>query len=63
MPTLLLSTKEQMDKPEIKDINYTGKWGKCYLVKYKGFSNVMLKEEIADWCKEVDQIKEELKSN
>ena len=51
-----------MEKPEIKDINYTGHWGKCYLVKYKGFSNVMLKEEINDWCKEVDQIKEELKS-
>ena len=51
-----------MDKPEIKDINYTGHWGKCYLVKYKGFSNVMLKEEINDWCEEVDQIKEELKS-
>ena len=63
MPTLLPFTKEQMDKPEIKDINYTGHWGKCYLVKYKGFSNVMLKEEISDWCKEVDQIKEELKSN
>jgi hypothetical protein len=51
-----------MEKPEIKDINYTGAFGKCYLVKYKGFSNVMLKEEIADWCEEVDQIKEELQS-
>jgi len=58
----LLFTKEKMDKPEIKDINYTGYWGKCYLVKYKGFSNVMLKEEIADWCKEVDQLKKELKN-
>ena len=52
-----------MDKPEIKDINYTGAWGKCYLVRYKGFSNVLLKEEITDWCREVDQLKEELKSN
>ena len=43
-----------MDKPEIIDINYVGAFGKCYLVKYKGFSNVMLKEEISDWCKEVD---------
>ena len=51
-----------MEKPVIKYINYTGAFGKCYLVKYKGFSNVMLKEEIADWCEEVDQIKEELKS-
>jgi len=51
-----------MEKPVIKDINSTGAWGKLYLVKYKGFSNVMLKEEIADWCEEVDQIKEELKS-
>ena len=56
MPTLLLSTKEQMDKPEIIDINYVGSSGKCYLVKYKGFSNVMLKEEITDWCKEVDDL-------
>jgi hypothetical protein len=45
-----------MDKPEIIDINYTGYWGKCYLVKYKGFSNVMLQEEISDWCKEVDDL-------
>ena len=45
-----------MEKPEITDINYTGHWGKCYLVKYKGFSNVMLKEEITDWCKEVDDL-------
>jgi len=45
-----------MDKPEIIDINYEGSWGKCYLVKYKGFSNVMLKEEITDWCKEVDNL-------
>ena len=51
-----------MEKPVIKDINYTGAWGKLYLVKYKGFSNVMLKEEIADWCEEVDEIKEELQS-
>jgi hypothetical protein len=51
-----------MEKPVIKDINYTGAFGKCYLVKYKGFSNVMLKEEIADWCEEVDQIKEELQT-
>lgn len=49
-----------MEKPEIKDINYTGASGKCYLVKYRGFSNVMLKEEIEDWCKEVDEIKKEL---
>ena len=52
-----------MEKPIIKDINYTGAFGKCYLVKYKGFSNVMLKEQINDWCEEVDQLKEELKSN
>jgi hypothetical protein len=45
-----------MEKPEIKDINYKGHWDKCYLVKYKGFSNVMLKEEINDWCKEVDDL-------
>jgi len=45
-----------MEKPEIKDINYTGYWGKCYLVRYKGFSNVMLKEEIKDWCKDVDDL-------
>jgi hypothetical protein len=45
-----------MDKPEIIDINYIGYWGKCYLVKYKGFSNVMLKEEINSWCKEVDDL-------
>jgi len=43
-------------KPEIVDINYVGCWGKCYLVKYKGFSNVMLQEEISDWCKEVDYL-------
>jgi hypothetical protein len=52
-----------MDKPEIIDINYVGAWGKCYLVKYKGFCNVMLKEEIDDWCKEVDQLKKEIQSN
>jgi hypothetical protein len=45
-----------LTKPEIIDINYVGSWGKCYLVKYKGFSNVMLKEEITDWCKEVDDL-------
>ena len=45
-----------MDKPEIIDINYVGAWGKCYLVKYKGFSNVMLQEEIEEWCKEVDEV-------
>jgi len=45
-----------MDKPEIIDINYVGAWGKCYLVKYKGFSNVMLQEEIDDWCKDVDEV-------
>jgi hypothetical protein len=45
-----------MEKPEIIDINYVGCWGKCYLVKYKGFSNVILKEEITDWCKEVDDL-------
>jgi len=49
-------------KPEITDINYTGQWGKCYLVRYKGFSNVMLKEEIIDWCKEVDDLKKELQT-
>ena len=51
-----------MEKPVIKDINSSGVWGKLYLVKYKGFSNVMLKEEINDWCEEVDQIKEELQT-
>ena len=51
-----------MEKPVIKDINYIGAFGKCYLVKYKGFSNVMLKEQINDWCEEVDQLKEELKT-
>jgi hypothetical protein len=45
-----------MDKPEIIDINYVGVFGKCYLVKYKGFSNVILKEEIEDWCREVDKV-------
>jgi hypothetical protein len=45
-----------MEKPEIKDINYVGVWGPCYLIKYKGFSNVLLKEEINDWCKEVDNL-------
>lgn len=43
-------------KPKIIDINYVGYWGKCYLVRYKGFSNVILKEEIEDWCKDVDNL-------
>jgi hypothetical protein len=43
-------------KPEIIDIDYVGYWGKCYLVKYKGFSNVLLKEEIDDWIKEVEAL-------
>ena len=43
-------------RPEIIDIDYIGYWGKCFLVKYKGFSNVMLKEEINSWCKEVDDL-------
>ena len=47
-----------MDKPEIIDINYDGAFGKCYLVKYRGHSNVMLKEEIESWCKEVDILKD-----
>jgi len=43
-------------KPEIIDIDYVGYWGKCYLVKYKGYSNVILKEEIKDWVREVEAL-------
>ena len=43
-----------MDKPEIIDANYEGEFGKCYIVRYKGFSNVMLKEDINSWCEEID---------
>ena len=43
-------------KPEIIDIDYVGYWGKCYLVKYKGYSNVILKEEIEDWIREVEAL-------
>jgi len=45
-----------MDKPEIIDANYEGEFGKCYIVRYKGFSNVILKEEIEDWVREVEAL-------
>ena len=32
-------------------------WGKkLFLVRYKGFSNVVAEDEIEDWCKEVDNL-------
>lgn len=55
-----------MDKPVIKELTHMelNAWGqKIFLVRYRGFSNVVAEDEITDWCKDVDQLKEELKTN
>ena len=53
--------KEEAKITELKHLGLNAWNKKIFLVRYKGFSNVVAEDEIKDWCKEVDQVKEELK--
>jgi len=43
-------------KHELKHMGLNAYGQKLFLVRYKGFTNVMAENEITDWCKEVDEL-------
>jgi hypothetical protein len=53
--------KEEAKITELKHFGLNVWDKKIFLVRYRGFSNVVAEDEIKDWCLEVDQLKKELK--
>jgi hypothetical protein len=45
-----------IQKHELKHMGLNAYGQKLFLVRYKGFTNVMAENEITDWCKEVDEL-------
>ena len=56
MPILLPFMKEQVNIEELKEFGLNAWDKKIFLVRYKGFSNVVAEDEIKDWCSEVDML-------
>jgi len=56
MPILLPFMKEEAKIEELKHLGLNAWNKKIFLVRYKGFSNVVAEDEIKDWCKEVDDL-------